>query len=325
MGAVSTRPWIDPSATWAGIVDTIEQQVLPQVQQRGANFLVTLCTTPRKMRQEVVEYTPHRFPLSIKVVIARLGVLLHGEGWIAVGGTVARAEGPTSYWFPSNAPSILHGSLEATIPLSEWLVCDLTQFGVLIVRCRVTPKAHYEGPLHVLLDPELPALLLESLWGEQPLTKRRLMAFWSLLARARPALPTFLEWLPRHFAEIPTYLQQALQQLHHAYMHPIRLRDIARWSYTNPSHLCRLFHRWIGMSPLAYLTRLRMGAAWQLLVETSLPISIVAWMVGYRNLRCFLRHFEKNFGLKPSQTRTTISPLYHRLFGVPPYLEAWRG
>ncbi len=49
-----------------------------------------------------------------------------------------------------------------------------------------------------------------------------------------------------------------------------------------------LFSPLVGMAPLAYLTRLRMSAAWLLLSETSLSPLIVAQIVGYRNWRSFL-------------------------------------
>ncbi len=302
MQAVPTRLWTEPLTTWEGIVDAIEHQVLPHIYRQGAAFFSAHQKSLRR-EVEIVESASHSFPLAKRTHIVRMAVLLSGEAWVVVNGKASLMEPVAGCWIPSDVTAILHGKANGVIPSSEWLICDVTQFGALVVRCRLTPRAHYEGPIHILVNPDLPSLLLADTF---PVGKRRLMAFWSLLVRSLPALPTFLEWLPRHFARIPPHLQQVLFRLHHFYMHPVRLRDIAQWSYTNPSHLCRSFRHWVGMAPLAYLTRLRMSAAWLLLSETSLSPLIVAQIVGYRNWQSFRRHFVKTFGISPSQVPSKL-------------------
>jgi AraC-like DNA-binding protein len=73
------------------------------------------------------------------------------------------------------------------------------------------------------------------------------------------------------------------------------------------SSLHRLFKQQTGMTTTDYITRLRIGNACALLINTKTPISIVADQVGYGNLANFNRLFKRTKGQTPKQLRCAFN------------------
>src|SRR5690606_18432556 len=71
----------------------------------------------------------------------------------------------------------------------------------------------------------------------------------------------------------------------------------------------RRFTRATGMSPLAYVQRLRIEEARRLLEQTDMPADAIAWQVGYEDPAFFRRLFRRTIGLTPGA--------YRRRFRVP--------
>ncbi|WP_432970454.1 AraC family transcriptional regulator [Dactylosporangium sp. CA-233914] len=88
---------------------------------------------------------------------------------------------------------------------------------------------------------------------------------------------------------------------------PVRawtLAELAAATATERTHLVRLFQRNLGVSPIAYLNRLREQAAARLLVQTDLPIAQIGARVGWDDPGYFGRRFKTAYGLSPSAYRT---------------------
>ena len=68
-------------------------------------------------------------------------------------------------------------------------------------------------------------------------------------------------------------------------------------------HFIHLFREYTGMSPYAYLTRLRLERAKDLMTSTTMNISEIADAVGYGNPLYFSRLFHKHVGISPSRFR----------------------
>ena len=66
--------------------------------------------------------------------------------------------------------------------------------------------------------------------------------------------------------------------------------------------------RTAGISPMAYLDRLRAERAAGLLIETELPIATVGALVGWHDPSHASRRFRATFGLSPSRYRSTFRP-----------------
>ncbi|MDD5603830.1 MAG: AraC family transcriptional regulator [Eubacteriales bacterium] len=81
---------------------------------------------------------------------------------------------------------------------------------------------------------------------------------------------------------------------------PALLR-IANMSHGN---LCRLMKRETGMTPVGYITRMRMEYASNLLIHTDESILEISLAVGYDSLSHFIGVFHKTFGATPKKYRT---------------------
>ncbi|MCW2882859.1 MAG: transcriptional regulator, AraC family [Sphaerisporangium sp.] len=74
-------------------------------------------------------------------------------------------------------------------------------------------------------------------------------------------------------------------------------------------HLLRLFTVQLGAGPLAVTRTRRLLLAKQLLTETSLPITDVAFAAGFGSVRQFNATMKEAYGFAPSDLRTTSGPL----------------
>ncbi|MBB5034670.1 FCD domain-containing protein [Prosthecobacter vanneervenii] len=100
-------------------------------------------------------------------------------------------------------------------------------------------------------------------------------------------------------------LQRAAAHLAFRLHCPLKLTEVAREiAFTSPGNLSRLFRRRHGLSFQAYLQKLRMEKAAELLSHTRLPVSRIARRVGYRDVSRFGQHFKRAFDATPVEHRT---------------------
>jgi AraC-like DNA-binding protein len=99
-------------------------------------------------------------------------------------------------------------------------------------------------------------------------------------------------------------IDRVLRYLHARYREEISVSELAARAHISPSSFHRLFKRHMRMPLSAYLAHLRIGKACSLLMNTEIPISIVASEAGYYNYANFVRQFEKLKRMTPRQFRT---------------------
>jgi AraC-like DNA-binding protein len=99
-------------------------------------------------------------------------------------------------------------------------------------------------------------------------------------------------------------IDRVLSYLHAHYRDELSVADLASRAHVSASSFHRLFKRHVRMPLSAYLAQLRIGKACSLLMNTEIPISIVASEAGYYNYANFVRQFEKLKGMTPRQFRT---------------------
>ncbi|MGW1347270.1 AraC family transcriptional regulator [Kribbella sp. NPDC002412] len=103
-------------------------------------------------------------------------------------------------------------------------------------------------------------------------------------------------------------VQHAMRLLEASIDEPWTLDRLAGLVNLAPGYLVRLFGRTAGISPMAYLNRLRAERAAGLLIETELPIATIGAMVGWHDPSHATRRFRSTFGLSPSSYRATFRP-----------------
>jgi AraC-like DNA-binding protein len=87
---------------------------------------------------------------------------------------------------------------------------------------------------------------------------------------------------------------------------PITLEDMASVACVTPEHLCRLFKRDTGRTPLETARLARLDLAATRLVRSNEPVGRVAESCGFASPFHFSRRFSEAFGLSPSAVRRQV-------------------
>lgn len=91
-----------------------------------------------------------------------------------------------------------------------------------------------------------------------------------------------------------------------------RLADLATHVSLSPSQLCRVFSEAFGVSPLGYLTILRVQQMARLLRTTDMTMRQICPLVGWKNSTHPPRHFRRYMGVNPSEYRRYGPPSVSR-------------
>jgi AraC-like DNA-binding protein len=95
----------------------------------------------------------------------------------------------------------------------------------------------------------------------------------------------------------------ALKHLHSAPSAEWTLQNLAQESGTSRSVLADRFQTLVGVTPMHYLTQLRMLLAANMLRRGTAPIGQIAEEVGYQTDSAFSRAFRREYGCAPAAWR----------------------
>lgn len=107
----------------------------------------------------------------------------------------------------------------------------------------------------------------------------------------------------QHMSDRMKILASAIHYIRSNLNTAIKVTDIAKSVTISPRQLERIFREECGMSPIEYLTELRLKHARTLLMNTGRTISEVAEAAGFEDPSYFARVYKKRFCLSPTQTR----------------------
>lgn len=105
---------------------------------------------------------------------------------------------------------------------------------------------------------------------------------------------------------VPDPLSYAKEYIEAYYDRPLDLDTIARQAHFSPYHFLRRFRQVYQETPHAYLTRVRMARARELLAETELSVTDVCLHVGYESLGSFSTSFRRHVGHSPYNYRARV-------------------
>lgn len=100
-------------------------------------------------------------------------------------------------------------------------------------------------------------------------------------------------------------LARAIDHIHAHLADDLSLETLAAEATLSPYHFARAFKRATGLSPLQFVIRERMRSAKVLLDTTRLTVVEIGYRVGYEDVSRFRKHFKREFGLTPAQSRTS--------------------
>ena len=189
-----------------------------------------------------------------------------------------QGEGPVRYYW-----------LHFTGHAAEELVasCRLPNARLLTVGHSASLLAQFQGLFHDFLLRDCCFI---------PSAASRLMAICVELSRC-----TERETAPQGSGTGRVY--RALAYIHQHYDEKLTVPLLAGMEHLSPSRFRLLFREATGLSPLEYVTALRLNHARQLLVQTDSSLGEVARAVGYPDQFYFSRIFKEHTGLTPSAYR----------------------
>ena len=118
----------------------------------------------------------------------------------------------------------------------------------------------------------------------------------------RATLEAPLDVAQRHAIAV----ERAIAYMRDNLAEPLTLGDLADIGHCSPWHFDRVFAEVTGMSPLRYLSHLRIEAAKLAVMHTDRRIIDIAFGVGYNSLGSFGKRFTELVGLAPSQLRRAV-------------------
>lgn len=84
------------------------------------------------------------------------------------------------------------------------------------------------------------------------------------------------------------------------YNEQIELDTLAELTFCTPSHIARLFKKYMGMTIITYVHKVRIEKSVRLMEEKKLAIKEAAEAVGYQNLNHFYKYFHIQMGVTPA-------------------------
>lgn len=111
-------------------------------------------------------------------------------------------------------------------------------------------------------------------------------------------------------------IDEVIAYIHQNIHDPISLDELANHVAYSPYHFSRIFKKKIGVSPLYYVSSLRLQKAKEMLLHTNLTVRDIGLEVGQQSLGTFTTRFTERVGLSPSQFRHSISETDNQLYSL---------
>lgn len=202
------------------------------------------------------------------------------------------------FWIPKGMPHILRVGYNATVLRSLYFYADGDENHPFYSQLGIYPASE---------------LLIQMInfterWDERHVTAKDenfefLVALKQLLPQLNnDALPIMLPITDDE------RMQKILRYLEKHFGDPITLQSLGRQFNISERSLSRLFQSTLHISFLQYLKTLRMIKAIELIVKTNLPISDVAFRVGYDTIGSFSNTFYTFTGSRPTDFRKHPNP-----------------
>lgn len=100
-----------------------------------------------------------------------------------------------------------------------------------------------------------------------------------------------------------SHLTKALDYIHHNYTYDIKISDLANYLSIDRTYLYKLFKETRQLSPQQYLISYRVSIAKELLKDTDLSVTEIAYSCGFKDASSFGKHFRKDAALTPLKYR----------------------
>jgi AraC family transcriptional regulator len=100
--------------------------------------------------------------------------------------------------------------------------------------------------------------------------------------------------------------RRCIELMHARLAEDISVEELAAEARLSPFHFARMFKQSLGVPPRVYLTRLRIEKACELLANTDLPVTEIAFEVGYSSNQVLAKVFSKYQRMNPTDYRRAV-------------------
>ncbi|MCQ6561195.1 helix-turn-helix domain-containing protein [Paenibacillus mendelii] len=118
-------------------------------------------------------------------------------------------------------------------------------------------------------------------------------------------------------------IDEVIAYIHQHIYDPLPLSRLADHVSYSPYHFSRLFKDRMGLSPLYYVSSLRLQKAKDLLLQTNLSVRDIGLEIGQQSLGTFTTRFTERVGMTPSEFRNSKQYASSRLLSLQ-RLNDWR-
>ncbi|GJH40039.1 AraC family transcriptional regulator [Capnocytophaga sp. HP1101] len=99
-------------------------------------------------------------------------------------------------------------------------------------------------------------------------------------------------------------INKVVEYINHHLDEPISLKTLADIANVSHFHFCCIFKAIKGEAPMAFIARVRIETAAQLLRYSALPVEQIAFNIGYESPASLSKAFKNQYGITPTQYRT---------------------
>src|SRR5699024_1046255 len=118
-------------------------------------------------------------------------------------------------------------------------------------------------------------------------------------------------------------IEEAILYIQKNIYEPLSLTQLANHVSYSPYHFTRIFKAKTGLSPLYYVSSMRLQKAKDLLLNTDLTVRDIGLEIGQQSLGTFTTRFTEKVGMTPSQIRNSHLQVDHHIHSLQK-LGNWR-
>lgn len=177
-------------------------------------------------------------------------------------------------------------------------ITDASSENTAIDAFRIGARDYFKKPVDVS---ELRDSIERLLRVKGSFTEKRMQA---VDRRTQSGMRSFIQVksdLPSNLLRSISYIEETLPDVK-----ALSLEILSKKANLSKYHFCRSFKKSTGMTPMQFVTRLRINRAKELLRRKNNNISRIAIEVGFNDFSNFIRHFKKHTGVTPKIFRSSI-------------------
>jgi YesN/AraC family two-component response regulator len=176
---------------------------------------------------------------------------------------------------------------------------DESSEDIVIKAYRIGVREYFKKPMNIFEIENTVEILLEI---KKTAGEKRA----SLSVRKNASADGMVDLLNSITTDTPENLLKSIHYMEEHLSEAYYLEKLAHQANLSKYHFCRTFKKFIGTSPVKFITILRIKKAKELLRTKKLAVYSVAGKVGYNDLSNFERQFKKITGMTPTCYRGSL-------------------